>query len=92
MHMWPTGFIVTGDAFNPIYGQGMNVSAMDAMTIQQCLQEHLLGTEGSRFCELHSRSWRSRDLVRLRRRRNQGRTAQGRFVEDGEQGSPATGV
>jgi 2-polyprenyl-6-methoxyphenol hydroxylase-like FAD-dependent oxidoreductase len=42
MHRWPTGFIVTGDAvcaFNPIYGQGMTVSAIDAMTIQQCLQE-----------------------------------------------------
>jgi hypothetical protein len=42
MHRWPTGFVVTGDAvcaFNPIYGQGMTVSAMDAMTIQQCLQE-----------------------------------------------------
>jgi hypothetical protein len=42
MHRWPTGFIVTGDAvcaFNPIYGQGMTVSAMDAMTLQRCLQE-----------------------------------------------------
>ncbi len=41
MHSWPTGFIVTGDAvcaFNPIYGHGMMVSALDAMTIQQCLQ------------------------------------------------------
>jgi len=42
MHKWPTGFIVTGDAvcaFNPIYGQGMTVSVMDAMTLQRCLQE-----------------------------------------------------
>ena len=42
MHRWPTGFIVTGDAvcaFNPIYGQGMTVSAMDAITLQRCLQE-----------------------------------------------------
>jgi 2-polyprenyl-6-methoxyphenol hydroxylase-like FAD-dependent oxidoreductase len=42
MHRWPKGFIVTGDAvcaFNPIFGQGMTVSAMDAMTFQQCLQE-----------------------------------------------------
>jgi 2-polyprenyl-6-methoxyphenol hydroxylase-like FAD-dependent oxidoreductase len=45
MHKWPTGFIVTGDAvcaFNPIYGQGMTVSAMDAITLQRCLQEQQL--------------------------------------------------
>ncbi|MGC2572204.1 MAG: FAD-dependent monooxygenase [Candidatus Nitrosopolaris sp.] len=43
MHRWPMGFIVTGDAvcaFNPVYGQGMTVSALDAMTLQRCLQEH----------------------------------------------------
>ncbi len=42
MHRWSTGFIVTGDAvcaFNPIHGQGMTVSAMDATTLQRCLQE-----------------------------------------------------
>lgn len=42
MQRWPTGFIVTGDAvcaFNPIYGQGMTVSALDAMTLERCLQE-----------------------------------------------------
>ncbi len=42
LQRWPGGFIVTGDAvcaFNPIYGQGMTVSAMDAMTLQRCLQE-----------------------------------------------------
>ncbi len=42
MQRWPTGFIVTGDAvcaFNPIYGQGMTVSALDAMTLKRCLQE-----------------------------------------------------
>jgi hypothetical protein len=45
MRRWPTGFIVTGDAFcafNPIYGQGMTVSAMDATTLQRCLQEQQL--------------------------------------------------
>jgi 2-polyprenyl-6-methoxyphenol hydroxylase-like FAD-dependent oxidoreductase len=42
MQRWPIGFIVTGDAvcaFNPIYGQGMTVSALDAMTLKRCLQE-----------------------------------------------------
>jgi hypothetical protein len=42
MQRWPTGFIVTGDAvcaFNPIYGQGMTVSAFDAMVLKRFLQE-----------------------------------------------------
>ena len=42
---WPENFIVTGDAvcaFNPIYGQGVTVSAMDAE-----LLEESLGREGA---------------------------------------------
>ena len=42
MQRWPTGFIVTGDAvcaFDPIYGQGMTVSAFDAMVLKRCLRD-----------------------------------------------------
>lgn len=41
LQRWPGGFIAIGDsvcAFNPIYGQGMTVSAMDALTLNACLQ------------------------------------------------------
>ena len=42
MDRWPRGFIVTGDAvccFNPIYGQGMTTSALDALAIAKVLDE-----------------------------------------------------
>ncbi|MGB1289005.1 MAG: FAD-dependent oxidoreductase [Aggregatilineales bacterium] len=38
----PENFIITGDAacgFNPIYGQGMSVAAMDAELLDDCLRE-----------------------------------------------------
>ena len=42
MSRLPEGFVVMGDAlcsFNPIYGQGMTVAAMEAETLQTCLQQ-----------------------------------------------------
>lgn len=38
----PAGFLVVGDAhtrFDPIYGQGMTIAAMEAMELQRCLQQ-----------------------------------------------------
>jgi len=39
---WPKNLIVTGDAvcsFNPIYGQGMSTSAIDALALRRVLRE-----------------------------------------------------
>jgi 2-polyprenyl-6-methoxyphenol hydroxylase-like FAD-dependent oxidoreductase len=38
---WPEGFVILGDAvcaFNPVYGQGMTIAAMGAMTLDAHLQ------------------------------------------------------
>ncbi|GHO56691.1 hypothetical protein [Ktedonobacter robiniae] len=42
MERWPSGLLVMGDAFcnvDPIYGQGMSMSAMEAEMLETCLRE-----------------------------------------------------
>jgi 2-polyprenyl-6-methoxyphenol hydroxylase-like FAD-dependent oxidoreductase len=51
MSRLPEGFIIMGDAvcaFNPTYGQGMSVAALEAKTLDSCLREQQSYTENNR--------------------------------------------
>jgi len=53
----PEGYAVTGDAvcsFNPVYGQGMTVAALQALELRDCLAEGA-GRIGQRFAERAAR-------------------------------------
>jgi 2-polyprenyl-6-methoxyphenol hydroxylase-like FAD-dependent oxidoreductase len=51
LDQFPEGYVVTGDAvcsFNPVYGQGMTVSALEALALRDCLGDGA-GQLGQRF-------------------------------------------
>ena len=84
---FPEGLLVFGDAlcsFNPIYGQGMTVGCLEALTLRECLAKGSNGI-GRRFFRATKRlidmPWQIAVCSDLQHQRVEGkRTAQVRFV------------
>ena len=52
---FPDGYLVTGDAicgFNPVYGQGMSVAALEALALRECLRAGPAGLAKHYFTEV----------------------------------------
>lgn len=83
----PAGFITFGDAicsFNPVYGQGMTVAALEAIALGECMREGLDGLPArfyKRVAKIVETPWRTAVNNDLRNPRTQGkRTPMTRFL------------
>jgi len=57
---WPARFVVIGDAacaFNPVYGQGMTVAALEALALDDCLARGGVGSFRHRLARIVALPW-----------------------------------